>query len=524
MTHKQVEWWKQGVIYQVYPRSFQDSTGNGVGDLRGIERRLPYLRDLGVDAIWISPIFPSPMRDAGYDITDYTGIEPLFGDLEAFDALVDAAHGLGLRVLLDFVPSHSSDQHPWFREAREGRGSRRRDWYIWRDPGPDGGPPNNWLSEFGGPAWTFDAASGQYYLNIYLPEQPALNWRNPDLRAAMLDALRFWFDRGVDGFRVDAAEHIAPDDAFRDNLPNPDWHERLGPARQLFRTYSSHQPDGYAFVREMRAVADAYEGRVLVGEAYGELAQVMRYYGDALDGFHLPFNFGLIEAPWDADHIAGLIRDYEAALPAGGWPNWVLGNHDRARIASRAGPAQAPVAAMLLMTLRGTPTIYQGDELGLENGIVPPELIQDPWERNVPGQGLGRDPVRLPMPWDDGPGRGFTQGTPWLPLSEGSSAEAQSNDPGSMLSLHKRLLSLRRSEPALSLGALELLAVEGGTVLRYRRTHEGRVLEIALNFGTQDIALEPGAALVMSTDTQRQGWDGQLAGNEGVILVPDAAG
>jgi len=513
-------WWRTGIIYQIYPRSFQDSDGDGIGDLAGIERRLDHLVDLGVDAIWISPVFPSPMADFGYDISDYTGIDPLFGTMADFDRLVGAVHGRGLRLLLDFVPSHTSDRHPWFRASRSSRDDPYRDWYVWKDPAADGGPPNNWISEFSGPAWTRDAASGQYYLNIYLPQQPALNWRNPAVQAAMLDVLRFWFDRGVDGFRVDAVEHLAPDHLLRDNPANPDWNPGMSPADSLLRQFSAHQPDGHLMVNAMRRVADAYPGRVLVGEAYGSLEQVMRYYGRRGDGFHLPFNFALITAPWDPHHIADFAARYEAALPPGAWPNWVLGNHDRSRIASRAGPAQARVAAMLLLTLRGTPTIYQGDELGLTDGRVPPEAVQDPWEKRVPGLGLGRDPVRLPLPWTDGPGRGFTTGTPWLPLAPGPSVAAQRADPASMLALHRRLIALRGAEPALALGSYRGLGVTED-VLIYERAHAGRRLIVALNFASAPRDSSVTGRLLLSTLPGRRDWDGRLGPDEGVVLAAE---
>ncbi|SER52335.1 alpha-glucosidase [Tranquillimonas rosea] len=520
MTQTQTPWWQDGIIYQIYPRSFQDSGGNGVGDLRGIGQRLDHLAGLGVDAIWISPIYPSPMLDGGYDISDYRGIDPTFGTLKDFDRLVADAHARGLRVLLDFVPSHTSDQHPWFRASRASRSDPRRDWYIWRDPAPDGGPPNNWISEFGGPAWTWDEPTGQYYLNIYLYAQPALNWRNPEVRAEMYDTMRFWFDRGVDGFRVDAAEHLTPDDQLRDNLPNPDWRVEEGPARSLFRTYSSHQPEGFEIVREMRQVADEYPGRVLVGEAYGTLDEVMLYYGETGDGFHLPFNFELITAPWDPLHIADFADTYEGALPAGAWPNWVLGNHDRDRVASRTGPAQARVAAMLLLTLRGTPTIYQGDELGMVNETVPPEMVQDPWEKNNPGYGLGRDPVRIPIPWTDGPGRGFTEGTPWLPLSSVDSAAAQEDDPGSMLTLYRALIDLRQTEPALSRGRYRRLHADE-SLFAYTRTHGGRTLHVVLNFTAKARPLPARGTPLLSTRPERALSDApaELLPNEGLILA-----
>ncbi|WOI57151.1 alpha-amylase family glycosyl hydrolase [Palleronia sp. LCG004] len=495
-------WWKDGIIYQIYPRSFQDTTGSGIGDLDGIRRRLGHVADLGVDAIWISPIYPSPMKDAGYDITDYTGIEPIFGSVEDFERLADAVHDHGLKLLLDLVPSHSSDRHPWFMESRSSRDNPKRDWYIWRDPAEDGGPPSNWIAEFGGSAWEWDEATGQYYLHIYMIEQPALNWRNPDVRAAIHDAMRAWFGRGVDGFRVDAVEHLAPDHLLRDNPPASDWTFEMGPARSLHRKHSSHQPDGFSAVREMRKVADEYPDRVLVGEAYGALDQVMLYYGEDLDGFQLPFNFHLIEAKWEPLALADYIDRYEAALPPGGWPNWVLGNHDRDRVATRWGPDAARVAAMLLLTLKGTPTIWQGDELGMVNEHVPDHMVQDPWAINNPGTGLGRDPVRIPIPWDDGPGRGFTTGEPWLPLSSVPSAEAQVADPTSMLALYRDLTDLRRIHAALRRGGYTRLHADEAT-LAYARACDGETLNVALNFSKEERPLPCSGTPIFSTISDR---------------------
>ncbi|RYY40048.1 MAG: alpha-amylase, partial [Sphingomonadales bacterium] len=319
-------WWERAAIYQVYPRSFQDADGDGVGDLAGIERRLDYLVWLGVDAVWLSPIFPSPMADFGYDVADYVGIDALFGDFAAFDSLLAAAHDRGLKLLLDLVPNHSSDRHPWFVESRSSRNNPKRDWYIWRDPAPDGGPPNNWISDFGGPAWEYDEATGQYYSHAFLKEQPDLNWRNPDLRAAMLDVLRFWFDRGVDGFRIDVLWHMLKDAHFRDNPPNPDYDPGMGEMHKVRQLYSTDQPEVHEIAAEMRRIADdaGAEGqdRLLIGEIYLPTERLMDYYGteDAPE-VHLPFNFQLIDIAWEAHVLADAILNYEEALPAGAWPN-----------------------------------------------------------------------------------------------------------------------------------------------------------------------------------------------------------
>ena len=413
-------WWQTGIIYQIYPRSYQDSNADGVGDLAGIMRRLDYIRSLNVGAIWMSPIFPSPMHDFGYDVADYVDIHPLFGDLTTFDRLLAEAHARGLKVLIDLVPNHTSDEHAWFIESRSSRENPKRDWYIWRDPAPDGGLPNNWLSFFGGPAWTLDEATGQYYLHQFVKQQPELNYRNPEVRAALMDTLRFWLDRGVDGFRVDVLWLMIKDDQFRDEPPNPDW-DGVNPLNSLLHIYTADRPEVHELIRAMRAVLDEYDERMMVGEIYLPNDRLATYFGADFDEVHLPFNFQLIRMAWDAQTVRRAVDAYEASLPAGAWPNWVLGNHDQKRVASRVGPHQARVANMMLLTLRGTPTTYYGEELGMENVPIPPEMIQDPPAVNQPeiADVVGRDPVRTPMQWDASPNAGFTDPgvTPWLPLA-----------------------------------------------------------------------------------------------------------
>ncbi len=528
-------WWQRGVIYQIYPRSFQDSNGDGVGDLKGIERRLDHLAEMGIDAIWISPIYPSPMADFGYDVADYCDIDPRFGTLGDFDALIAAAHALNLRVILDFVPNHTSNTHPWFVESRASRTSPRRDWYIWRDPAAGGGPPNNWISDFGGSAWEWDAASGQYYYHAFLKEQPDLNWRNHAVQQAMYGVLRFWFARGVDGFRIDVLWHLIKAAHFPDNPLNPAYHEGLGEMDRVRQEHSTDQPEVHAIAAEMRRIADSYGDRVLIGEIYLPLERLMLYYGREEPGVHMPFNFGLIGAQWDARALAAMIAAYEAALPPGGWPNWVLGNHDRPRIAARLGEAQARVAAMLLLTLRGTPTVYYGDEIALGLVAIPPAQVHDPRELREPGLGLGRDPERTPMPWDTTANAGFTTAAPWLPLNDdwrARNVERQAHAPGSMLALHRRLLALRRGHPALSIGEIALLDGShdtAGDILAYeRRAGEERLL-IALNVGDrpQELSVPPWASharVLISTlegaPPSQSGARIALRPGEGLILAP----
>jgi alpha-glucosidase len=498
-------WWQRGIVYQVYPRSFQDTNGDGIGDLRGIARRLDHLVTLGVDAVWLSPIYPSPMADFGYDVADYCDVDPIFGNLTDFDALVARAHGLGLKVILDFVPNHTSDRHPWFVESASDRTSSKRDWYLWRDPAPNGGPPNNWLSNFGGTGWTLDARTTQYYYHSFLPAQPDLNWRNPEVRAAMTQVLRFWMRRGVDGFRVDVMWMMIKDDQFRDNPPDPNYRPGGSSHDRLIPLYTADRPEVHGVVAELRSVLDEFSDRVMIGELYLPIDRLVTYYGPQLNEAQLPFNFQLLLNEWKADTIAGIITAYEAALPPGGWPNWVLGNHDRPRIASRVGAAQARVAAVLLLTLRGTPTIFYGEEIGMEDVPIPPHEVQDPAEKREPGRGLGRDPERTPLPWDGTAGHGFTTGTPWLRFGEqGTDVAAQAADPGSMLSLYIRLIAMRRASPALLQGSVSRV-VANGDVLSFERASGGQRIVVILNLGVTDRSVSPPGGRVLLSTHERQG-------------------
>ncbi|MGB7787042.1 MAG: alpha-amylase family glycosyl hydrolase [Salinimicrobium sp.] len=476
-------WWQKEIIYQVYPRSFKDSNGDGTGDLQGIIEKLDYLKDLGVKGVWVSPFYPSPMADNGYDVSDYTGVHPMFGTMEDFDRLVEEIHQRDLKLILDFVPNHSSDEHPWFLESRQSKDNPKRDWYIWKDPKPDGSEPNNWLSEFGGPAWTLDEKTGQYYLHTYLNKQPDLNWRNPEVQEAILDCMKFWLDKGVDGFRVDVMWQMIKDKQFRDNPPNPDFSEEMSPYDRLLPVYSTDQPEVHEVVRMMRDLTDQYDETVLIGEIYLPINELVSYYGKDNEGAHLPFNFQLIELPWDARQIEAAVNEYEASLPAEGWPNWVLGNHDKSRIASRVGPEQAKIAAILLLTLRGTPTMYYGDELGMHNVDIPLEKVQDPREKNVPGKGFGRDPERTPMQWDASENAGFTAGDPWLPVMNSYkevNVAAELEDESSMLNFYKKLIRLRAQEPALNVGDFFPVAAKGN-VLSFRRSGVDKDFLIVLN-------------------------------------------
>ena len=511
-------WWQRGVIYQVYPRSFSDTDGDGVGDLQGIAQRLDYIQWLGVDAIWLSPIFPSPMADFGYDIADYTDVDPTFGSLADLDALITDVHARDMRLLLDFVPNHTSDQHPWFVDARSSRDARHRRWYIWRDPAPDGGPPNDWQSAFGGSAWQFDDSTGQYYFHAFLREQPDLDWTNPEVRAAMSDVLRFWLERGVDGFRVDVIWLLGKGPELQD-----------GRRFHLADGIGGDQPHVHEIIAEMRNVLDDYGDRVIIGEIYLPPERLVRYYGLGGRGVHLPFNFQLLLLPWQATDIHAAITRYEQLLPGAAWPNWVLGNHDTPRIASRVGTAQARVAAMMLLTLRGTPTLYYGDEIGMPDVEVAPAQQLDP--QGLRG-GRSRDPCRAPMRWDGGPAAGFSGSRPWLPVGAGVgevNVGVQRDDPASMLGLHRRLLELRRREPALHGGEWRDLGVSD-SALAYLRVDAERRFLVTLNLASRPAYLPPAASeltgrIEAATSHRLRGerFDGHagLAADTGLVVLLD---
>jgi alpha-glucosidase len=533
MAGGSANWWQTGIIYQIYPRSFQDSNHDGVGDLRGIVHRLPYLVELGVDAMWLSPIFTSPMADFGYDIANYTDVDPLFGNLDDLDNLIDAAHRYQLKLILDLVPNHTSDQHPWFVESKKSRNNLKRDWFIWRDPAPNGGPPNNWLSEFGGSAWEFDPNTHQYYHHTFLSAQPDLNWRNPAVRNAMHDVMRFWLRRGVDGFRVDAVWYLIKDDQFRDNPINPDYRPGGLPRDALIPLYTADLPEVHDAISGMRRVLDEFPNRVLLGEIYLPIERLVAYYGRDLEGVHFPYNFALLTAKWDARSLARLIDEYEAALPSGGWPNWVLGNHDRPRLATRIGPDQARVAAMLLMTLRGTPTLYYGDEIGMQQAAILPEQVQDPFEKNVPGIGIGRDGCRTPMQWDATKSAGFSDADPWLPVADNfrdENVDSFRKDKGSLYRLYRRLIDCRRKHVALTEGSYKPLMARGDLLLFCRELRDERLL-IALNMGPEPIAVSfPderfSKRVLLSSFADREGEKVKasidLRGNEGLLVKVDS--
>lgn len=526
-----MKWWQGAVFYQIYPRSFADSDADGTGDLCGISARLDYLSEtLGVNAIWISPFFKSPMVDNGYDVEDYYSIDPVFGTSADFEFLVKEAKARDIRVLMDWIPNHTSDSHQWFRESRSSRSNPRRDWYVWRDSGVDGGPPNNWRSFFPrvGNAWTYDDATAQWYLHSFLSCQPDLNWENPEVEAAMHDTARFWLDRGVDGFRVDALPLIGKDALLR---PNPDDSQAWGEYNIDWHTIHDS-------LRRLRALFNSYGERILVGEVNVLDPQRLAMYLTGEDELHLAHNFLLLNQPWEAKVIGRFIDCIEQAIPSPVFPSWYLGNHDNPRVVTRLGGGQigvarARVAALMLFTVRGVPFVYQGEELGLPDSPVP-----DSYKHDVEG----REPQRAPMPWD-APSRtiggGFTLGRPWLPLhylAESLNVAFELNDDDSMLALYRRLIRLRAGRRALQAGDYCSLPAPEGVVCFARRAQADQMV-ILLNFTDKEIATPvtlsatPAAAdLVLSTNNDRPLGAIDLASlhllpNEGIIIdAPVATG
>jgi alpha-glucosidase len=509
-----VPWWRDAVVYQIYPRSFADSDGDGVGDLAGISSKLDYLADLGVDALWLSPIFTSPMCDFGYDVADYCDVDPVFGTLADFDDLIAGVHRRGMRLLLDWVPNHTSDQHPWFVESRSARDNPRRDWYVWKDRRPDGAPPTNWSAMFKRvPAWTHDERTDQSYLHLFLAEQPDLNWANPEVEAAMQATLRFWLDRGVDGFRADVVNLIGKGTDV-DDLPDPFW---------KFPLLATDRPFGHELLRRIRTLLDGYEHQpMMVGEVYllreGESAS---YLGSE-EGpeLHLSFDFRPLHSEWEPAAIHHAIGQMEIDFAEPCWPTFVLSNHDQPRHRTRYGTeARARAAAVLALTTRGTPFLYAGEELGLEDADVPPDRVLDP---------DGRDPCRAPIPWladgDDETGHGWPS-RPWLPFPVNAAthaADLQVGQAGSMHTLYRRLLALRREVPALRRGHMELAALDG-PLLRFDRRIEGSAVTVLVNLADEPVSWPQdltGAGVLVSTAPDRRSPSATLHGDEAVVLRP----
>ena len=522
-------WWQGAVLYQIYPRSFADGNGDGIGDLAGILQRLDHLRgtaaSLGVDAIWLSPIYPSPLADFGYDVSDYTGVAPEFGTLADLDALIAACHERGLRLLLDLVPCHTSIEHPWFVESRSSRTSAKRDWYIWADPAAAGGPPTNWTSVFGGSDWEWDPTTEQYFLHSFYPEQPDLNWRNPEVAEAMADVMRYWLARGVDGFRVDAIPAAIKDDQLRDNPPErrPGAIPGLTMAGDQEPLWSMNRPEVHDVIRHLRRVASEFPGRVLVGEAYLPVEELAGYLGHGADDeFDLAFDFELLLSPWEHQHLMLAIERAEALHPTGVWPTFAISNHDQSRHATRWGEARTRAAAFLLLTLRGVAVLYAGEEIGMVDADA--SMLPDP-----PFDRAGRDGSRTPMQWDASPTGGFTTGTPWLPLVDPAARNVtdQAADPTSLLALYRRLIAARREVPALSRGTHRSVFGVAPQVLAWLRELDRERVLVLLNAGDEPRTCElrglpSHGHVVVGTDPERGGrvaLDGlTLAALEGIVI------
>ena len=484
--------WAAGAVYQIVVPSYLDTNGDGLGDLRGVIDRLDYLQWLGVNAIWLSPIYPSPMLDLGYDVADYLDIDPRLGTLAEFDELVTEAHRRDLHVLLDFVPNHTSDQHPWFQSSRSSRDDLRRDWYLWRDPAPGGGPPNNWTNQYEQSDWTWDEATGQFYMHSFMPEQPDLNWWNPEVRAAMGEVLRFWLDRGVDGFRIEAMVHLYKDPRLRDNPAAEGSHADEWPAWDMVPVFTQDLGGLQQIIHELCQVVREYPGRILIGENHLPPERLSMYY---CAGLTHPANSQLLELDWDPLNIQRMIARYEGFLTADHWPNWMLGSHDNMRVGGHLGPERARVAAMLQLTLRGTAIMYYGEELGKHNVDIPPERERDQLALRLPGKGRGRDGQRTPMPWSPARHAGFTSGEPWLPLAddyETGNVESQRAEPTSMLNLYQRLLAIKADSKALRFGHYTPDFADERVLTYVRETADERV-RIALNFTNKLVEITPKA-------------------------------
>ncbi|MET0645887.1 MAG: alpha-glucosidase, partial [Pyrinomonadaceae bacterium] len=510
-------WWKHAVFYEIYPRSFKDSDGDGVGDLNGITSKLDYLASLGVDAVWITPFYPSPQVDFGYDVSDYEAVDPQFGTLADFDRLVKEAHKRNIRVVIDFVLNHTSDQHPFFKEARSSKTNPKRDWYIWHDPKADGSRPNNWSSSFGPVAWTLDEKTGQYFYHYFYPQQPELNWRNPEVERRMLETIRFWLKRGADGFRLDAVNYLYEDPQLRDNPVLPELRFGSMTEHEQEKKYNRDLPEVQDAMVRLRAFNDSVNPEsVLVGEAYvPKWEELMRYYGPSDNGVHLPFNFFLVMEPARSQLKAPVFRDVIAQSErslAGRWTTYVLSNHDIPRHYDRLGDGRnndliAKLTATMLLTLRGTPFLYYGEEIGMRNGFIPTERICDPVGKRFPP--LNRDPERTPMQWAAGRGAGFsTSAETWLPIAEGAdevNVAAQYNDPSSILSFYRRLLRHRKGNACLTEGSYRSLEGPAGTFI-YERVAGNEKTIVALNFESQrhTIALPSVSGRIeLSTDPTR---------------------
>ncbi len=485
------------IVYQIYPRSFFDTTGNGIGDLRGIIDKLDYLNDgtkesLGINVIWLSPIYASPMKDFGYDVSDYYDIDSVFGDLATFDELLAKAHRRGIKLILDFIPNHTSSRHPWFIESSSSLNNPKRDWYVWQSPKPDGSPPNNWLSRFGGSAWTLDKKTKQYYLHTFLPSQPDLNWRNKEVQQAMLKVMKFWLDRGVDGFRIDAFYHIFEAKSFKDNPPNPDYISgRDDPYHAFLHVYDRGRPETLKLLNTFCRLIEKYKNKLLVSELFFEsdIKELKKFYKNCGQNIHIPLNFNFLRLPWQAEAYRKFIDNFEKILTKEYLPNYVLGNHDRSRVMTRLGEKKALLAIMLQLTLRGIPFIYYGEEIGMKDAKIPANKRLDPFGKRVLGLNLGRDPQRTPMQWNAEKYAGFSKSKPWLPVASNYkkiNVAQETKDPSSVLNFYRRLIHFRKNSEAILIGDYYSLDIKEKEVFAYMRTKSKERILCLLNFSSKN--------------------------------------
>eukprot|EP01037_Dinobryon_pediforme_P019918 gene19918-20427_t len=520
------DWWRGAVIYQIYPRSFQDSNGDGIGDLNGITSRLDYIASLGVDAIWLSPFFTSPMDDFGYDVADYCDVDPMFGTLADFDRMVAEADKRGLKVIIDLVLSHTSSQHPWFVESRASRDNPRANWYVWAEPKPDGTPPNNWLSIFGGSSWQWEARREQYYLHNFLVSQPDLNFHEPAVQDALLDVARFWLERGVKGFRLDTVNFYVHDQLLRDNPPAPPGTTlttvpKTNPYGYQLHLYDKNRPENLAFLERLRAVLDEFPGTTAVGElgTDHDVYELTSAYTEAGKRIHMAYSFDLLGTKVGAKHVETSVAAMEAGIGSG-WAGWAFSNHDVARAVSRWGKQQdarrfGPLSVALLASLRGTPSVYQGEELALTEADIPFDKLQDPYGKTFWPQYKGRDGCRTPMPWTAAADAGFSSGEPWLPIPPDhreASVTSQSNDPDSPLAHVRTFLKWRHFHPVLAKGRLEFLTVAEPGIAFIRAEGSARML-CAFNLGAEPISILLPHGIVPQPLTGH-GFDGELLGHD----------
>ena len=523
-------WPKNAVIYQIYPRSFKDSNNDGIGDLGGIIEKVDYIKGLGVDAVWLSPIYMSPQKDFGYDVSDHKNIDPIFGTTEQFKELVEKLHANDIKMVMDFIPNHTSSKHEWFKESRTSRTNPKRDWYIWADPKPDGTPPNNWLSAFGGSAWELDKMTNQYYYHAFDEDQPDLNWRNPEVKKEMFGIMKFWLDHGVDGLRVDAVDYLIEDKGLEDEPINIDYEDNFNQYTHLalIHTCTRNQPESITILKEMAAIFQEYKAKFMVTEAVTGLPQLIGMYKVVDWHSFQPFNFSLISLPWLAEPHKEFIDAYEENLDDHYLPCYVTGNHDKPRVVTRIGEKQSRNAAILLFTLRGNTFIYNGEEIGMTNGEIPIELETDTYDIHSPGLGLGRNGERTPMHWDSTKNAGFTKGNPWLPIAQNYkeiNVETEQDNEKSMLSFYKELIRLKKTHPALSFGEYIPLPTPADNVFAFVRRHKNEKILVVVNFDDNEkvINLDYHGKVILNSFSER----GQellsfsnfkLRGDEGIII------